>query len=161
VTSIRGWLLIGLLACSAQSGAAQDAAFAPVAHSTLVTVEAASTAAGVRLRLRRTQGNEPLAVSELRVSLEGQSTPVTQQPDGTWLAAWPKTRGKSDAGLEVVVAHDGVREVLSGPLPPAANGAPAASTSSGGLRDHKQLAWWILNIVIVLIAVVAISRRTS
>ena len=29
------------------------------------------------------------------------------------------------------------------------------------LRDHKQMAWWILNITIVLIAVLAISRRMS
>jgi hypothetical protein len=27
--------------------------------------------------------------------------------------------------------------------------------------SHKQLAWWILNIVIVLIAAIAISRRMS
>jgi len=156
VTSIRRWLLIGLLACSVQLGAAQDAAFAPVAHSALVTVEAGAAPQGVRLRLRRTQGAEPLVVTELRVSLEGQGTTVTPQPDGTWLASWPKTRGKPDAGLEVVVAHDGVREVLSGPMPsPPAKSAPAASSGT------KQLAWWILNITIVLIAVVAISRRMS
>jgi hypothetical protein len=29
------------------------------------------------------------------------------------------------------------------------------------MRDHKQLAWWILNIAIVLIAAIAISRRMS
>jgi hypothetical protein len=161
VTSIRRWLLIGLLACSVQLGAAQEAAFTPVAHSALVTVEAASTSEGVRLRLRRTQGAEPLVATELRVSLEGLNTRVMQQPDGTWLASWPKPRGKPDAGLEVVVAHDGVREVLSGPMPPPTGSAPAASSGSGGLRDHKQLAWWVLNIAIVLIAVVAISRRMS
>jgi len=34
----------------------------------------------------------------------------------------------------------------------------AASTDSL-LRDHKQVAWWILNIVIVLVAALALSRR--
>jgi hypothetical protein len=26
---------------------------------------------------------------------------------------------------------------------------------------HKQMAWWVLNVVIVLIGVIAISRRMS
>ena len=39
---------------------------------------------------------------------------------------------------------------------PATSGAASALSAS-----HKQLAWWILNIVIVLIAVIAISRRMS
>ena len=163
MTSIRGWLLIGLLACTVQSGAAQNATFAPVAHSALVTVEAAGTAEGVRLRLRRSEGAAPLVVSELRVSLAGQSVPVTRQPDGTWLAPWPKTGSTPGAGLEVDVTHDGIREVLSGSLPAALERKPSAgSGASGGLaHDHQQLAWWILNIVVVLIAVVAISRRMS
>jgi len=59
-----------------------------------------------------------------------------------------------------VVAHDGIREVLDGTVAAAA-AAPAAAGGGGLLRDHKQLAWWILNIAIVLIAVMAISRRMS
>lgn len=156
------WLLLGLLACAVQSGAAQTAAFAPVAHSALVTVEAAATAEGVRLRLRRTNGATPLAVSELHVSIDGQNVPVTQQPDGTWLAPWPKTGGTQGAGLEVIVTHDGIREELSGATPARVEGKPSAGTSGGlAQHDHKQLAWWILNIVVVLIAAIAISRRMS
>jgi hypothetical protein len=155
VTSIRRWLLIVLLACAVQSGAAQNAAFVPVAHSALVTVEAAGTAEGVRLRLRHTEGGAPLAVSELQVSLEGQNSKVTQQPDGTWLALWPGSSATASAGLEVTVTHDGIREVLSGPLPAAPDHKPVASSGT------KQLAWWVLNIAIVLIAVIAISRRMS
>jgi hypothetical protein len=26
-------------------------------------------------------------------------------------------------------------------------------------RDHKQVGWWILNIVVVLVAAIALSRR--
>jgi hypothetical protein len=154
VTSIRRWLLIVLFACAVHPGAAQNAAFVPAAHSALVTVEAAGTAEGVRLRLRHTEGGAPLAVTELRVSVGGQSTAVTPQPDGTWLAPWPKSGGAAN-GLEVIVTHDGIREVLSGPLPAAPEHKPSASAGT------KQLAWWILNIVIVLIAVIAISRRMS
>ena len=65
--------------------------------------------------------------------------------------------------LEVSVGHDGIHEVLSGRL--AAAGAPGPATSgaagASGSGRQKQLAWWILNIVIVLIAVIAISRRMS
>lgn len=135
-----------------------------MAHSPLVTVEAAATADGVRLRLRRTEGSAPLAVSELQVSLADQTVPVTPRPDGTWLAPWPRTGAASDAAaLEIVVTHDGIREVLRGSLPRAVEGKPAAGsgTSTGLSSSHKQLAWWILNIAIVLIAVVAISRRMS
>lgn len=134
-----------------------------MAHSPLVTVEASGSADGVRLRLRRTAGSAPLAVSELQVSLAGQTVPVTQRPDGTWLAPWPRTGAAPGAALQVVVTHDGIREVLSGSLPRAVEGRPAAGSgaSSGLSSSHKQLAWWILNIAIVLIAVVAISRRMS
>lgn len=58
----------------------------------------------------------------------------------------------------MVLAHDGIREVLSGPLP-AALGAPAAP--AGLFGNHKQMVWWVLNIAIVLIAVMALSRRMS
>jgi hypothetical protein len=181
VITLRLSLLIGLLACAVQTGTAQQAgtaqqpaptqqsgaaqvgAFAPVAHSALVTLEAAGTADGVRLRLRRTQGAEPLAVTELHVSLEGQPTPVTPQADGTWLAPWAKDGGKPAAGLEVVVTHDGIREELSGAMPRPVDQKPAAASGGSGslLRDHKQMAWWILNVIVVLIAVIAISRRTG
>ena len=59
-----------------------------------------------------------------------------------------------------MVAHDGIREVFDGTVAAAA-AAPVAAGGSGLLRDHKQLTWWILNIAIVLIAVIAISRRMS
>jgi hypothetical protein len=35
------------------------------------------------------------------------------------------------------------------------------SGNGAGALIHKQMAWWILNIVIVLIGVVAVSRRMS
>lgn len=54
----------------------------------------------------------------------------------------------------MIVGHDGIREILSGKI------ALSAAKSSGSLLgEHKQIAWWILNIVVVLIAVTAFSRR--
>ena len=65
--------------------------------------------------------------------------------------------------LEVLVTHDGIQEVLSATLPPSATSGGTADAGHTGsvLRDHKQLAWWVLNITVVLIAALAISRRTS
>src|SRR5215468_708503 len=117
----RLWLLLGLLACTANVTRAATSTdtppqFTPVAHSALVTLDAAATTAGMRLRVRRTEGTAPLAVTELHVSAHGQSIPATLQADGTWLAPWPgsavnagggRAAGSPDTGLEVMVVHDG------------------------------------------------------
>ena len=60
--------------------------------------------------------------------------------------------------LSVTVAHDGIHELLEGKFTPAA--VPAAGIVGLG-GNHKQLLWWILNIGIVLVAAIAISRRMS
>jgi hypothetical protein len=134
------------------------AAFVPVAHSALVTLEAARTSSGVRLRALRSSDRAPLAATAITVSIDGRSAPVTPAPDGTWNVGWPPADSSGGQSLEVVLAHDGIRELLSGPLPAALAAPPAA----GGLMgSHKQMIWWVLNIAIVLIAVLAVSRRTS
>jgi hypothetical protein len=173
MSQIRTWLALAVLACAAAlclgpAGAAEPAApaFTPVAHSALVSLDAVPTPEGLRLRVRRTQGEAPLSVTTLSVSVERTSVPATQQADGSWLVPWPKG-GVPDGGLEVTISHDGIREVLSGKMPPPLPGtpgtgsAPGAGTAGAWLRDHKQLAWWILNITVVLIAAIAISRRMS
>ena len=93
--------------------------------------------------------------------MAGASSPC-ERADGSWFVLLSHV-AITDDQLEVVVAHDGIREALSGRVTVAA-GAPGARNASGApsvLRDHKQLAWWILNITIVLIAAIAISRRLS
>jgi hypothetical protein len=144
---------------------AQPAAplLAPLAHSALLAVDAAPAAGGLVLRVRRAAGETPLQVSDVAVTIDGRNEPAALRADGTWFV--PRPAGAKDAGktLEVSVGHDGIHEVLSGRL--AAAGAPGPATSgaagASGSGRQKQLAWWILNIVIVLIAVIAISRRMS
>jgi len=63
--------------------------------------------------------------------------------------------------LEVAVTHDGIRELLSGKLPAAHAGAAAPAAGTGATGVHKQIVWWILNVLIVFVAAIAISRRTS
>jgi hypothetical protein len=148
-------LAIALIACAA---AAAAPAFVPVARSALVTLEAAHTPAGLVLRAARLSGAPPLVVSGMSVSIDGRAVVASANVDGSWSAPWPPGAAASGKSLEVVLAHDGIREVLSGPLP-GALGAPAAP--AGLLGNHKQMVWWVLNIAIVLIAVTAVSRRMS
>lgn len=133
---------------------------APLAHSALVTLEGAATPAGVILRVRPSTGAAPLAVTDLSVSLDGRSQVAVRRADGSWFVALAPAAWRPTTALEVIVAHDGVREILDGRI-----GRPPSPAPAGGaaalLHDHKQMAWWILNITIVLIAVLAISRRMS
>jgi hypothetical protein len=152
---------LGALAAGAPAGAAP--VFVPLAHSSLVTVDAATTDAGALiLRVRRMPGQAPLTGAQLQVTLDGRSLPVTPRPDGSWEAAPGSPAAGPDRTLEITVAHDGLREVLSGRLRGARpGGRGTAGTTASLLWAHKQLAWWILNIAVVLIGVIAVSRRMS
>ncbi len=134
--------------------------FEPLAHSAQISVDAAIRAPDtLTLRIRRAVSEAALAPAKVEASALGRSLPVTANSDGTWSIALQGLGGKAPGRLDLVIEHDGIRELLSGPL-----GAPAAGAASAAanlMRDHKQLAWWILNIGIVLIAAVAISRRMS
>lgn len=136
-------------------------AFTPLAHSALVSVEGVVAADTLVLRVRRTADQQPLAGAELTVAADGHSVPVTARPEGTWgvpVKDLPKPPGK----LAITVAHDGVREVLEGQLPAGAAAAPPAEVRGvASTLIHKQMSWWILNILIVLIGVIAVSRRMS
>jgi hypothetical protein len=164
VSQLHRWLTVALLACAARAFAADTTApsFTPVAHSALVTLTAARTTSGVTLHLERAAGSAPLAVSGLAAAVDGKNVPVTALGADSWSLAWPAGAASGDGRLEVTIDHDGIREVLSGALPPRVAGAAAQGSASGSLlHSHKQLAWWILNIAVVLIAVLAISRRMS
>jgi hypothetical protein len=158
-------LRLALAVCLLGAAGAQPAppALAPLAHSALLAVDAAAGAGGVTLRVRRAGGAAPLLVSDVAVTIDNQSRPATQRPDGSWFV--PRPAGAEDAGktIEVTVGHDGIHEILSGRLPPSAAPSGAARSSASGVMSssHKQLLWWILNIAIVAIAAIAISRRTS
>jgi len=135
---------------------------APLAHSALLAVDAAPAAGGLVLRVRRAAGETPLQVSDVAVTIEGRSEPAVPRADGTWFVARPADAKDGGKTLEVTVGHDGIHEVLSGRLAAAGAPGPATSGAASALSSsHKQLAWWILNTVIVLIAAIAISRRMS
>ena len=148
----------GLLLCSllgAATAAAAPESFATLGRSAQVVMQGARTANGVALRFARPDG-AALSVSAVSAAIDGHHVGEARQPDGSW-ALGPLPAGAGH--LEVIVEHDGIREQLSGALPGGAPGAAATEAAAG--HDHKQLLWWILNIGIVLIAVLAVSRRMS
>ena len=166
VSGFSAWLAAGALACAAPAlGAAQ---FLPIAHSAQVTVEGRMAFAGLTLRARPTIPGAALNVTELSVTLDGVSEPAGRQPDGSWFVPLAASATAGGGKLDVLVSHDGIREVLSGRIASPGGGgagADAGGAGAGGahgvLRDHKQMAWWVLNIAVVLIAAIAISRRMS
>jgi hypothetical protein len=163
---LRMRALYGLVAtvALAAGAAAADSPTLAITPSAQVTLAGSATAAGLTLRARPTAAG-PLNISAMSITLDGASAPATRQGDGSWYAPLPPAPPGGKAGpapgkLEILVVHDGIREVLNGTLHSSPIGA-TAPTGGGLLHDHKQLSWWILNIAIVLIAAIAISRRTS
>jgi hypothetical protein len=153
------WPLVVLLAATAVAprGVAPEPILAPLAHSTALTLEGASVPGALILRVRASAAGTPLNVSDLAASIDGKEMPATLQADGAWRVALPGHPGASEARLDVAVTHDGIRELLTAKVALSAPTAP----QSGGAGVHNQLVWWVLNIAIVLIAALAISRRTS
>jgi hypothetical protein len=129
----------------------------PVAHSALLTIDATPTADGVALHVKHAGNQIPIDGQNVTVSVDGKEHPVTPQPEGTFLLATKDLSGDGEHQLDITVAHDGIREILTGKIT-----LPKASSLTTDLwHDHKQMAWWVLNIAIVLIAVIAISNRSS
>lgn len=163
---MRGCLAALVIAALAATGLACAQApaqplYEPLAHSALISVDAAAGAPEtLTLRIRHTADQSPVTAEQLEVTVQGRSLPAAPNPDGTWSVALKSLGGRPPGKLDVTIGHEGIREVLSGTLTPPATGT-AAPAASGLVRDHKQLAWWILNIAIVLIAAIAISRRMS
>jgi hypothetical protein len=165
VCNFSAWLARSALMCAAatlQAATLQAAEqFAPLAQSAQLTLEGGATPAGLTLRIHAATAAAPVSVTEVSVSIDGASAPAVRQADGSWFVPLPAARTARGGKLEVFVRHDGIREVLSGTIALPAAGSAREGGAGAVLRDHKQMAWWILNIAVVLIAAIAISRRMS
>jgi hypothetical protein len=127
---------------------------APIAHSALLTIEGTATADALQLSIRRVSDKSLLSSDDVTVAVDGKNQSVTHQKGGAYELPINDLRGEGARDVDVTVAHDGIREIVSAKV------SVAEASSAGSLfRDHKQVAWWILNIVIVLVAAMAFSRR--
>jgi len=125
-----------------------------VARSALLTLSAAPANHGLSLQVARVSDHRLIVgPGRVTVTLDGHKVPVMAQPDGTYLIS---TRAQSGGAhsLDVVVSHDGIRELLTGTVT-----VPQQRSALDVLEGHGMFAWWVLNIAVVLIAVIVISRR--
>jgi hypothetical protein len=119
-----------------------------------VSVDGTATADSLLLWIRRVSDKSLLSSDDLTVTVDGKTEAVTRARGRAYELPLNDLRGAGARDVEFIVAHDGIREILAGKVSLA-----EAGSAGGLLRDHKQVGWWILNIVIVLIAAIAISRR--
>ena len=125
-----------------------------VARSALLTLSATPADHALSLQVARISDHKPIVgPGNVTVTLDGHSVPVTAQPDGTYLVSTRAESGGAHA-LGVVVSHDGIRELLTGTVT-----VPQQHSALDMLEGHGMFAWWVLNIAVVLIAVIVISRR--
>jgi len=125
-----------------------------VARSALLTLTAAPADHALALKVTRVSDHQPIVgAGHVTVTLDGHSVPAAAQPNGTYLIS---TRDQSAGAhsLNVVVSHDGIRELLTATVT-----VPQQRSVLDMIQSHGMSAWWVLNVAVVLIAVLIISRR--
>jgi hypothetical protein len=129
----------------------------PVAHSALLNINGTVVPDGLILHILHASNQIPIDGRDVTVTVDGKNQPLTVEPEvGNFLLP-TKDLGEGEQQLDITVAHDGIREILTGKVAlPKASGVTGTWTSS-----RKQMAWWVLNIAVVLIAVLAFSKRSS
>jgi hypothetical protein len=131
---------------------------AQIARSALLTVDGTATDDSLQLNIRRTHDKSSITSGDVTVTVDGKNEPVTHENGRPYEVPINDLRGDGSRDtardVEIIVPHDGIREILSGKVS-VTEGASAGSL----LGNHKQMAWWILNIVIVFVAATVISRR--
>jgi hypothetical protein len=127
---------------------------AVLARSAQLTVTAAQSDHSLTLEVARVSDHRLIVgAGKVSVSLDGHDVPVTARPGGSYVIS---TRDQSSGAhsLDIVVSHDGIRELLTGTV-----SVPQQQSILDMLQGHGMSAWWVLNIAVVLIAVIIISRR--
>ena len=142
--------------CAATAAAADNPARIDLAHSAQLTVDAQETTDAVTLWIRRAADKKVLDTKDVAVSIAGKNQVVTRKTDGSFSFPIDDLRGKEAKPVQLVVGHDGIRELLDGQLPP-----PPEGITSGLLGSHNQLWWWVINIGVLFIGVLALSRKKS
>lgn len=133
---------------------ASQAGTAVVAQSALLMLTATPSDDSLALRVTRVSDHHLIAgAGKVTASLDGHAVPLTAEPNGTYLLPLGSAGGGTRS-LRVVVSHDGIRELLSGTV-----SVPEHRSVLDSLQGHGMAAWWVLNVAVVLIAVLVISRR--
>jgi hypothetical protein len=161
IPRIAAWLWLGVGCCAWAAGAppkVPQSTATPdlrIAHSALLTVDAAPTDDHVAFYIRRSTGQSTLNSSDVTIAVDGKVQSLQRGGDGSYLLPATDLRESGAHAVDITVGHDGIREILSGKL------TLPRSTGGSFISEHRQIGWWILNTAIVLIAAIALSRRKS
>ena len=129
----------------------------PVAHSALLNINASVVPDGLMLHILHASNQVPIDGRDVTVTVDGKNQPLTVEPEVGDFLLPTKDLGEGERQLDITVAHDGIREILTGKV-----ALPKAGSFTGSWdSSRKQMAWWVLNIAVVLIAVLAFSKRSS
>jgi hypothetical protein len=142
--------------CTAAAAAAGNPAHIDLAHSAQLTVDAQEAGDSVTLWIRHATDKKVVDTKDVTVSIAGKNQVVTRKTDGSFSFPTDDLRGKDAKPVQLVVGHDGIHELLDGQLPP-----PPESITRGLLGSHNQLWWWVINIGVLFIGVLALSRKKS
>lgn len=152
-------LLAALLAWAppplARAGTASTASTASVqiASSAMLVMDASVHKHDIVLHISRTASHTPIeGAGNVTATIGGHAVPITVH--GTAYVLSTRDLKGGARTLRVIVAHDGIHELLSGTVTLAKPPARLAL-----LERHGYGAWWVLNIVVLLLAANLIMRR--
>jgi len=144
------WLLLAACAASAAGAAHQQV---QVASSAQLVLDAEARPGELLLSITRTGNHEPVTgAGNVTVRIGGRAVKVSARHSDYVVSTDGLHGGKHP--IEVVVAHDGIRELLTGSVT-----LPKTSTMLERLQKHSSWAWWVLNIAVLLLAFRMISHR--
>lgn len=125
-----------------------------VARSALLMLTATPSDDILALRVTRLSDHQLIVgPGNVTATLDGHAVLLTAEPNGAYLLPLAGQDGGARS-LRVTVSHDGIRELLEGTV-----SVPRHRSVLESLQGHGMAAWWVLNIAVVLIAVLVLSRR--
>ncbi len=149
VAAVLAALLIALPPAGARTGAVR----VQVASSAMLVLDATVHRQDVVLHIVRTTNHTPIeGAGNVTAEIGGRPVPVVAR-GATYVLTTRGLKGGPHS-LRVVVAHDGIHELLTGTL-----ALPKRPDRLAELEQHGYGAWWVLNIVVLLVAANLIMRR--
>lgn len=124
-----------------------------IASSAMLVLDASVHQHAIVLRIARTANHTPIeGAGNVTAEIDGHAVPITAK-GAAYVISTRDLKGGAQT-LRVVVAHDGIRELLSGTIR-----LPQRPDHLAVIEQHGYGAWWILNIVVMLLAARMIMRR--
>ncbi|MGC8519394.1 MAG: hypothetical protein ACP5P4_12870 [Steroidobacteraceae bacterium] len=146
-------LATALLSALGVAAAAPPAVDVQLASSAQLVLEGRIRHRDIVLYVTHASGGAPIeGAGNLTARLSGHTVPVTARGSAYVLSTQGFKGGAHT--LQVVVAHDGIHELLS-----ATVRLPKQPDRLATLEKHGYAAWWVLNVVVLLLAARLIMRR--